>query len=109
MPEGVIPAYDEALKFLSQHSKVTLERAERLQEQAKQAQGEEASKLEQAARRLRVEARIDDPALLWAFENGASSGPEDADVLRTLQERRWRQEGGLDLLVRLWVSRASGN
>lgn len=100
VPEGVIPAYDEALKFLSRHSETTLKRANELEQQAKQARGEEANELLQAARRLRVEARIDDPATLWAFENGnASSSGADADVLRSLSERRWRQEGGLDLLV----------
>lgn len=97
--EGVNPAYDEALRYLNQYSEDSFKKAAELEQKAQQASAEEAQSLLEKARKLKIEARINDPKLRWEFENGFATAQEDADAVKELERRKWKNHGGLDLLV----------
>lgn len=62
---GVLPAYDEALKYLAQDKDAKLARLEK----------ERATLSAEEAEKVEVEAWINQPEVRWAAKNGAGKPP----------------------------------
>lgn len=106
VPAGQVPAYDEAIAFLAQHKEKRLAHLSKLQEKLSEVKEDEERKtLQRELRKAEVEAWVNDPETREMFDNG--SGDMDKEVFRWLAERKWRKEGGLDLLVRVWFTPCS--
>jgi hypothetical protein len=101
IPEGVNPAYDASLALLSSRSSSLLAKADRLRSRLSSEEDESVKRaIEEAAKKVELEAKISRPELRWAFENGSEEVDEaDRAVLNELAERKWRKEGELDRLV----------
>ncbi|GAA5956966.1 hypothetical protein JCM3765_006654 [Sporobolomyces pararoseus] len=86
---GVLPAYDQALAYLSQDREQKLKQLEELKKNNEADQ----STLE----KLEVEAWSNDPETRWRANNGQADLSKP--VFRFLAERKWRKEGDLAILM----------
>ncbi len=90
---GVLPAYDEALSFLSTHSASLRDRITTLSKDQPNLSAEEKAEL---AESLEIASLINDPSTLSAFQ---SSSPTTYDArnpaFRYLRERLWRRDSGV--------------
>ncbi|WVQ83653.1 hypothetical protein IAT38_005795 [Cryptococcus sp. DSM 104549] len=98
LPRGVSPAYDAALDFIASHQSRTLAELQKLRSQIPSSS---APSLELLSRldTLEVEAYANDPAVRTRFKNTGGKGEMDKKIMRWFAEKRWKQEGGLDLLM----------
>ena len=100
---GVLPAYDQALLYLSSDKSVKLEKLEKLQAVAKGAAAEEgqaeAWEKRKEMERLEVDAWVNDPETRWKSERGlgeslprsSAAGAEDCARRWTkCEETSWR-------------------
>ena len=92
---GVSPAYDEALAYLKAHKE---DRLSRLEDIRKSNEGLTAAQRRQMES-LEVDALVNDPATRSKFRETQGVGQMDSPVIRHLAERRWKKEGGLDLIM----------
>ncbi|GAC75072.1 phosphatidylethanolamine binding protein [Moesziomyces antarcticus T-34] len=90
---GTLPAYDEALAFLSSHADSVRSKAESLDSTHASLSAEDRAALKES---LEVAARINDPATLARFAASQPTRYDAADpVLRYLRERVWRNDSGV--------------
>ncbi|CAD6563771.1 MAG: hypothetical protein TREMPRED_001373 [Tremellales sp. Tagirdzhanova-0007] len=94
LPEGVNPAYDIALAYLSEQQSLTLSSLARLR-----ALPNPTPAIMRRIDQLEIEAHVNDPAVRQTFRESKGRGMLDQPVMRHLAERRWRKEGGLDLVM----------
>jgi len=100
---GVLPAYDEALRYLIKDSTALKKEAEVLKAAiSKEEKDPERDKhaLEKKREKLNileVQSEINLPEVRWKVANGMADMTRP--VHRRLVEQRWREEGGLDLLM----------
>ncbi|KAJ3851842.1 phosphatidylethanolamine-binding protein [Lentinula lateritia] len=113
--EGVLPAYDEALKLIMRDSEDLSKEARKMgkeihalevQAEAEEAQGntekfnsilEELESLRKKYQILSVQSQINMPSVRWTVNN-AQLDPWNPAHLH-LAEQRWRGQGALDLLM----------
>ncbi|KAH7881435.1 uncharacterized protein C8R40DRAFT_1164859 [Lentinula edodes] len=113
--EGVLPAYDEALKLIMRDSEDLSKEARKVgkeidaleaQAEAEEAQGniekfnsilEELESLRKKYQILSVQSQINMPSVRWTVNN-AQLDPWNPAHLH-LAEQRWRGQGALDLLM----------
>ncbi|KAJ1018832.1 hypothetical protein NDA16_004637 [Ustilago loliicola] len=90
---GVLPAYDQALSFLSAHSSSLRTRISSIDEDYPQLSASDRAALKES---YEIAASINDPSLLAQFQ---SSSPTTYDAsnptLRHLRERVWRKDSGV--------------
>ncbi|SPO26540.1 related to MRPL35 - mitochondrial ribosomal protein, large subunit [Ustilago trichophora] len=90
---GVLPAYDEALSFLSSHSASVQSQISTIDKDHPTLSNAEKSALKES---LEIAAAINDPSLLSTFQ---SSNPTTYDAsnpaFRHLRERLWRKDSGV--------------
>ncbi|GAK64648.1 PEBP-like protein [Moesziomyces antarcticus] len=90
---GTLPAYDEALSFLSSHADTVRSKASALDTTHASLSAEDKAALKES---LEVAARINDPATLARFAASQPTTYDAADpVLRYLRERVWRNDSGV--------------
>ncbi|THH11337.1 hypothetical protein EW146_g8082 [Bondarzewia mesenterica] len=99
LPLGVLPAYDEALRYLAQDSRNVQREARVLKEKLESGkiEGEEAEKERERLNVLEVMSEVNLPEVRWKAANGMADLSKP--VYRHLVEKRWREEGALDLLM----------
>ena len=93
LPAGQNAAYDAALSYLHEHRQNLLSRIENLRSEPK---SEEVRAL---LEKLEVEADVNHPPVRRSFRQTGGKGQMDKPVMRYLAERKWKKEGGLDLLM----------
>ncbi|KAG8220250.1 phosphatidylethanolamine-binding protein [Butyriboletus roseoflavus] len=103
LAHGVLPAFDEALKFIKadsealkvemQNVQVSLRAAEHAPEQDSVAIRQMEAKLSY----LEIQSKINFPEVQWKCANGMANMSKAVD--RHIIEQRWRKEGALDLLM----------
>ena len=90
---GVLPAYDEALAFLSSHSTSLRSRLARLDDEHPDLTPADKAALRES---LEIAAAINEPSVLAAFQ---ASSPTSYDAgnaaFRHLRERVWRHDSGV--------------
>ena len=89
-----MPVYDEALDFLASHRKECDKQIERLRSIAEPTPEQRA---EMDA--WEVDGYVNDPATRSLFRETGGSGYMDRPVMRHLAERKWKKEGGQDLIM----------
>ncbi|KAG6332502.1 hypothetical protein ID866_6587 [Astraeus odoratus] len=100
---GVLPAYDEALKYIKADSETLKGEVRNLYaklEEAKAAPDADAEvirKLEKKIDILEVQSHVNLPEVRWKVKNGMADMSSAVD--RHIIERRWREEGRLDELM----------
>ena len=94
LPEGVNPAYDIALAYLSEQQSRTLSALTKLR-----ALPNPTPAMLRRIDQLEIEAHVNDPAVRQKFRESKGRGMLDQPVMRHLAERRWTKEGGLDLVM----------
>ena len=120
---GVLPAFDEALRYIRQDSNALRAEAQYNRSALQEAESspnsdpELISGLKEKLAILEVQSEINRPEVRWYFRNGLGEYPYPkisfespllnlhlADmtkpIYRHLVEKRWRNDGDLDLLVR---------
>ncbi|KAJ8088704.1 mitochondrial 54S ribosomal protein YmL35 [Marasmius tenuissimus] len=113
LQEGVVPAYDEALKVIYKDSRMLKKEAKEYRTEVKRKEAEvEAAKqgseekqaldaeLESMRERLRilqVQSEINLPSVRWTVANAMANMRVPSH--RYLVEQRWRKDGKLDLLM----------
>ncbi|PWZ00306.1 PEBP-like protein [Testicularia cyperi] len=96
---GVLPAYDEALAFLSSHAASIQEKIAGIDSDPSTSSLDAESKaaLKQS---LQIAAEINDPAVLAQFQRSSpTSYPSHSATFRHLRESTWRHKGSLDKLM----------
>ncbi|EIN13222.1 PEBP-like protein [Punctularia strigosozonata HHB-11173 SS5] len=108
---GVLPAYDEALRYIVWDSAVLTEEAQQLKKQIsekeeqlkmatdaeKETVQESINSLKEKANIVEVQSQINRPEVRWKFRNGLADMTQP--VYRKLTDLKWRTEGDLDLLM----------
>ncbi|KAF8837939.1 PEBP-like protein [Paxillus ammoniavirescens] len=100
---GVLPAFDEALKFIKADSaalKLEMQGVQALLEAAKTAPEpdvEAIREMEEKLEYLEIQSEINFPEVQWKCANGMADLSKAVD--RHIIEQRWRKEGALDLLM----------
>ncbi|KAH7884029.1 phosphatidylethanolamine-binding protein [Phlebopus sp. FC_14] len=100
---GVLPVFDEALKYIKADSVKLKEEMKELQtslEAAKQTSEPDVQALKQMEEKLEIleiNSEINFPEVQWKCANGMADLSKPVD--RHIIERRWRKEGPLDLLM----------
>ncbi|KAF9242381.1 phosphatidylethanolamine-binding protein [Melanogaster broomeanus] len=100
---GVLPAFDEALKFIKADSaavKLEIQDMQALLEAAKKApepDTEATREMEEKLEYMQIQSEINFPEVQWKCANGMANLSKAVD--RYLIEQRWRKEGALDLLM----------
>ncbi|SJX63574.1 related to MRPL35-mitochondrial ribosomal protein, large subunit [Sporisorium reilianum f. sp. reilianum] len=90
---GVLPAYDEALSYLSSQSAALRSRIASLEQTHPDLP---ASELAQLRESLEIAARINDPATLAAFQSSSATHYDASNpAFRHLRERLWRKDSGV--------------
>lgn len=116
---GVLPAFDEALRYIRQDSHAL--RAEAQHNRSALLEAENSPELIKGLKEklaiLEVQSEVNRPEVRWYFRNGLGAYPYPWGFLRSpllisrladmskpvyrhLAEQKWRNEGDLDLLVR---------
>jgi len=91
---GVNPAYDAALSYLSDQQSQASSALAKLR-----ALPNPSPAILKRIDKLEVEAHVNDPAVRQAFRESKGRGMMDQPVMRHLAERRWKKDGGLDLVM----------
>ncbi|KAF9224623.1 PEBP-like protein [Gyrodon lividus] len=100
---GVLPAFDEALKFIKADSaalKLEIQDVQASLEAAKKAPGSDVEairEMEEKLEYLGIQSEINFPEVQWKCANGMADLSKAVD--RHIIEQRWRKEGALDLLM----------
>ncbi|KAF8139756.1 phosphatidylethanolamine-binding protein [Boletus edulis] len=100
---GVLPAFDEALKFIKADSealKLEMQDVQASLKAANQAAEPDpvaTKQLEEKSNYLDIQSEINLPEVQWKCANGMADMAKAVD--RYIIERRWRKEGALDLLM----------
>ncbi|KIM52354.1 hypothetical protein SCLCIDRAFT_56180, partial [Scleroderma citrinum Foug A] len=100
---GVLPAYDEALKYIKTDSEVLKTETQQLQaalEKAKAAPEPDTDviqKMEEKLAILEIQSQVNLPEVRWKVRNGMADMSNA--VHRHIIEKRWREEGRLDELM----------
>ncbi|KAI0791795.1 phosphatidylethanolamine-binding protein [Abortiporus biennis] len=100
---GVLPAYDEALKYIKYDSvarkdELASYKEALAKELAKEEKDEdEIERLTEKVHILEIQSEINIPSIRWKANNGMAD--LNKPVYRHLVEKRWREEGALDLLM----------
>ncbi|CAO1619874.1 unnamed protein product [Sympodiomycopsis kandeliae] len=93
---GVSPAYDAALRFIS-------DQASEVKRQIKEVESSDsldASAKTQLLEKLQVASEVNDPALRWGFTHAQEDQLDMSNItIRHLRERAWRKCGALDKLT----------
>ncbi|ORY31603.1 phosphatidylethanolamine-binding protein [Naematelia encephala] len=97
--EGINPAYDAALTYLSSYQTKTLSKLSALQTKLASASEEDINSLREKIDQLEIEAYINDPAVRYEFKNTAGSRSMDRPVMRTLAKAKWIKQGGRDIIM----------
>ncbi|WVN90016.1 uncharacterized protein L203_105248 [Cryptococcus depauperatus CBS 7841] len=96
LPQGVSPAYDAALAYLTTYQNQKKSRLESLRSSLPETPS--IGQLQQVDK-LEVEAFANDPSIRRNFRETGGKGQMDMKVMRWLAEEKWRKEGELDLLM----------
>ncbi|TFY51800.1 hypothetical protein EVG20_g10831 [Dentipellis fragilis] len=96
---GVLPAYDEALRVIYADAKAVQKEAQEVREKLEKGElkGEEAEKERKRLDVLDVMGEVNLPEVRWKAANGMAD--LNKPVYRHLVEKRWREDGALDLLM----------
>jgi large subunit ribosomal protein L35 len=94
LPQGQHKAYDESLTYLHSLRDSLLSRISALK-----ALPNPTPKQLRKIEALEVEAHVNDPSTRHIFRETRSAGLMDRPVIRHLAERKWKKEGGLDLIM----------
>lgn len=120
---GVLPAFDEALRYIRQDSRALRAEAQYNRSALREAESspnpdpELIKSLEEKLAILEVQSDVNRPEVRWNFRNGLGERPLPPEFLsvssmtllladmtkpvyRHLAEKKWRDDGDLDLLVR---------
>lgn len=121
LASGVLPAYDEALRYICQDSHALRAETQYTRSALREAESspnQDPQLLEGLKEKLailEVQSEVNRPEVRWYFRNGLGQHPTSqtsscpltaplADmskpVYRHLTEKKWRNDGDLDLLVR---------
>ena len=94
LPPGANQAYDVALAYLSHQQSLALDKIAKLR-----AESQLDEKTLRRIDKLEVEAYVNDPAVRKTFRETRGRGMMERPVMRHLAERRWKKDGGLDLIM----------
>ncbi|KAG9314739.1 phosphatidylethanolamine-binding protein [Chiua virens] len=100
---GVLPAFDEALKFIKADSetlKLEMQNVQASLNAAKLApepDSEAIQRIEEKLNYLEIQSEVNFPQVQWKCANGMADMSKAVD--RHIIEHRWRNEGALDLLM----------
>lgn len=94
MSAGSSAVYDESLAYLNAHRDRCLEEYNRLRSLSDPTPAQRSQ-----MDNLEVDAYVNDPATRALFRSTKGTGQMDRPVMRHLAERRWRHEGGLDVIM----------
>ncbi|KAH9836712.1 PEBP-like protein [Rhodofomes roseus] len=101
LAKGVLPIYDLALQYIEEDSKALKEQLTEVRKalQAAEAAGDvqRQQELSEKAKILEIQSEINLPDVRWNAMNGMAD--MNQLIYRHLTEKRWREEGGLDLLM----------
>lgn len=90
---GVLPAYDEALSFLSSHSESLRKQISSIDKDYPNLSDPEKAQLKES---LEIAASINDPSTLAAFQaSDATTYDASNAAFRHLRERLWRKDSGV--------------
>ncbi|KZT68812.1 PEBP-like protein [Daedalea quercina L-15889] len=101
LAKGVLPAYDLALQYIEEDSKALIQELEEVRKalQASEAEGDvqRQQELSEKVKILEIQSEVNLPNVRWNAMNGM--GDLNQPIYRHLTEKRWREDGALDLLM----------
>ncbi|KAI0727645.1 PEBP-like protein [Fomitopsis betulina] len=99
--KGVLPVYDLALQYIEEDSKVLTQELEDVRKalQAAEMEGDvdRQQALVEKVKILEVQSQVNLPEVRWKAANGLAD--MQLPIYRHLTEKRWREDGALDLLM----------
>ncbi|KAI6022597.1 phosphatidylethanolamine-binding protein [Pisolithus marmoratus] len=100
---GVLPAYDEALKYIKADSEALKTQEQQLKAALAETKAstdsttEAAQEMEKKLDILQIQSQVNLPEVRWKVKNGMADMCKAVD--RHIIEKRWREEGRLDELM----------
>lgn len=93
LPAGKSKAYDLSLAYIREHQASVLSKLKKLRAQPS------TPETVAAITRLEVSAFLNDPVVRREFAETDGRAHMDKPVMRYMREKKWKKEGGLDLLM----------